>query len=55
MLESVQNNFLHFISFKFNIHRFPHYSYNNVFNFLNLTLLSDRRIFYYQNFCINFY
>lgn len=43
MLESVQNNFLRFISFKFNITRPIHGSYINVLNFLNISLLSDRR------------
>ena len=50
MLESVQNNFLRFISFKFNIHRPPHSSYDNVLNFLNLTPLNDRRILLLSKF-----
>jgi len=41
-LESVQNNFLRFISFKFNINRPIHGTYDNVLNFLNISLLSDR-------------
>jgi len=39
----VQNNFLHFISLKFNINRPIHGTYINVLNFLNISLLSDRR------------
>jgi len=50
MLESVQNNFLRFISFKFNIFRHPHSSYNVVLNFLNLTLLNDRRLLLLSKF-----
>lgn len=50
MLESVQNNFLRFISFKFNIFRHPHSSYNVVLNFLNLTPLNDRRLLLLSKF-----
>jgi len=42
-LESVQNNFLRFISFKFNMDRPIHGTYNNVLNCLNNSPLSDRR------------
>lgn len=44
MLELVQNKFLRFISFKFDIFRHSHSSYNVVLNFLNLVLLNDRRL-----------
>jgi hypothetical protein len=44
MLESVQNNFLRFVSFKFNIFRHPQSSYDVVLNFLYLTSLTDRRL-----------
>jgi hypothetical protein len=44
-LESIQNNFLHFISFKFNIYRPSHGSYDNVLQYLNLLPLIDQRIF----------
>jgi len=43
LLESVQNKFLHFISFKFHINRPLHGMYINVLNFLNISLLSDCR------------
>jgi len=43
MLESVQNNFLRFISFTFNINRPLHGTYINVLNFFNISLLSDHR------------
>jgi hypothetical protein len=49
-LESVQNNFLRFISFKFNIYRPPHGSYNNVLYFLYLSPLNERRILLISKF-----
>jgi len=44
-IESVQNNFLRFMSFKCNIHihRSPHGSYNNILNDSNLISLKTRR------------
>jgi len=43
-IEAVQNNFLRFMSFKFNIHRPPHGSYDNILNYLNLIPLKTRRL-----------
>jgi hypothetical protein len=51
-LESVQNNFLRFISFKFNINRPIHGTYNNVLNFLNVSLLSDSRTLLLSKFLL---
>ena len=44
IIESVQNNFLRFMSFKCNIHRPVHGSYDNILNYLNLIPLKDRRL-----------
>jgi len=49
-LESVQNNFLRFISFKFNIYRPPHGSYNNILHFLYLLPLNEHRILLLSKF-----
>jgi hypothetical protein len=40
----VQNNFLRFMSFKRNIHRPPHGSYDNILNYLNLIPFKTRRL-----------
>lgn len=42
-IENVQNRFLHFISFKCNIIRVPHSSYQPFLNTFNILSLSDRR------------
>lgn len=45
MLEVIQNNFLCFMSFKFNINKPLHGTYNNILNFLNIfSLISNRRV-----------
>jgi len=49
-LESIQNNFLRFISFKFNIYMPPHGSYNNVLHFLYILPLNERRILLLSKF-----
>jgi len=40
-IEAVQNNFLQFMSFTFNMKRPPHGSYENILNYLNLILLKS--------------
>jgi hypothetical protein len=52
-IESVQNNFLRYISFKFNIFRPIHGSYHNVLNYLNLSPLNDRRSLLLSKFLRN--
>lgn len=42
----MQNFFLKFISFKFNIHSSPHDPYENVLNFLILTPFKDSRLLF---------
>lgn len=42
-IESVQNNFICFISFNFNIYRPPLGSYHSVLSFINILLLKTRR------------
>jgi len=42
-IEAIQNKFLRFISFKFNIGRPSHSGYNIILNFLNFDSLSNRR------------
>lgn len=52
-IESVQNNFLRFIAFKFNIPRPVHGTYENINNFLNLCPLNDRRLLSLSKFLHN--
>jgi len=52
-IELVQNKFSRFISFKFNIPRPIHGSYQNVLNFFNLSTLIDRRSLLLSNFLRN--
>jgi len=49
-IESVQNNFLKYMSFKLNIHGPPHGSSDNVFNYLSLIPLKIRRLQLFSKF-----
>jgi len=53
LLESIQNIFERFISFKLNFYRPLYSSYNNVLNCINISLLFDRRILLLSKFCQN--
>jgi hypothetical protein len=52
-IEAVQNKFLRFISFKFNISRTPHSDYDKINKYLNLNSLKDRRKDSYITFLKN--
>lgn len=52
-IESVQNNFLCFISHKFNIPGSAYESYHNVLSFLNFCSFNDRRSFLLSKFLRN--
>jgi len=52
-IESVQNNFLRFISFNFKIYRPPHGSYDTVLSFINLLPLKTRRTLLLSKFLHN--
>lgn len=53
-IESVQNNFLRFISLNFNIYRPPHGSYDPILSFINLSPLKIRRTLLLSKFLYNF-
>jgi hypothetical protein len=44
IIESIQNNFLRYMSFKCNKQRLKHGPYDNILNYLNLIPLKDRRL-----------
>jgi hypothetical protein len=53
VIESVQNNFLHFISFNFNIYKPPHSSYDSILLSINLFPLKTRRTLLLNKFLHN--
>ena len=52
-IKSIQNNFLRFISYNFNIYRPLHGSYDPVLKFINLSLIKKRRTLLLSKFLQN--
>lgn len=53
-LESIQNSFLRFLSFKCRIERQPHFGYDGVLGFFNMTPLKNCKNYLNLNFLFNY-